>query len=51
MEEQLVCQGSICWECFNIYGDAGGVRFAYEFEAGAVESQKLLVELRRIMSQ
>jgi hypothetical protein len=51
MEEHLVCQGSICWECNNVYGDAGGIRFAYEFDAGSAESQTLLVELGRIMSR
>src|SRR5947209_5250192 len=45
---RVVCEGSICWECNNIYGDVGRVPFGYESDAGAVGSQALLEELLRI---
>ena len=38
----LILQGSICWECNNIYGDEKGVSFSYEFNANHQISQKLL---------
>src|SRR5687767_1020203 len=30
---RLLLQGSICWECNNIYGDLSGKEFFYEFDA------------------
>jgi hypothetical protein len=46
---RVICEGSICWECNNIYGNAGGRAFFYEFDTEAAGSQALLVELRRIV--
>jgi hypothetical protein len=45
---EVVCSGSVCWECNNIRGVVGGERFAYEFDATAPPSQALLSEVRRV---
>ncbi|HEX3313345.1 MAG TPA: hypothetical protein VHR72_00585 [Gemmataceae bacterium] len=49
-EGQVICEGSICWKCNNIFGDVGGEPFAYEFDAKADVSQALLLQLRRVMN-
>lgn len=41
--DKLLLQGSICWECNNIFGDISGKEFLYEFDAEHPISQKLLV--------
>jgi hypothetical protein len=46
--DRVLCQGSVCWECNNIYGDVEGEPFVYEFDAEAKASQALLSELRRV---
>ncbi|HEY3964006.1 MAG TPA: hypothetical protein VGM05_05570 [Planctomycetaceae bacterium] len=43
----IVCQASICWSCNNIFGDAEGRRFGFEFDAYLPISQDLLTELQR----
>lgn len=45
---EVICQGSICWQCNNIYGDAGGEPFFYEFDAEGEVSRSLLAQLQRI---
>lgn len=47
VNERVVCEASICWECDNIFGEANGRQFSYEFDAGHATSMMLLVELRR----
>ena len=42
----VLCQASVCWECNNIYGEANGEGFVYEFDAEASVSQNLLHECR-----
>ena len=49
VEEDVVCQASICWECDNIFGDVGGTSFCYEFSSKRPISRKLLAELRQIV--
>lgn len=39
---RLVCQASICWQCNNIWADADGRRFRYEFDATHPRSRELL---------
>ena len=46
-KERVVCEASICWECDNIYGEANGRQFSYEFDASHATSTMLLAELRR----
>lgn len=43
----VVCQGSVCWKCNNVYGDAGGDPIRYSFDAEAEVSRTLLAELRQ----
>ena len=45
---EVVCSGTVCWECNNVRGTFAGERFAYEFDAGAEASQALLAEVRRV---
>ena len=47
---EMVCVGTVCWECNNIHGTADGEPFAYEFDASAPASQSLLAEVRRVAS-
>ncbi|MGL6094784.1 MAG: hypothetical protein ACRC7O_03135 [Fimbriiglobus sp.] len=44
---EVVCSGTVCWDCNNIHGVFGGEPFAYEFDATAPASQALLAEVRR----
>jgi hypothetical protein len=39
---QLICQASICWQCNNLVGDAGGEASFYEFDASHPTSRELL---------
>ena len=45
----LIIEGSICWECNNIYASQGEDTFLYEFDATHAISQKLLDTIREIM--
>jgi len=47
-EDNVICQGSICWGCNNIYGDVVGDPFTCGFDAGSAVSGALLAELQRI---
>jgi hypothetical protein len=42
----LICEASICWQCNNIYGQACGEGFVYEFDALANASRRMLAMLR-----
>ena len=48
--EEVICQGSICWKCHNIYGDVDGAHFCYEFDANAKPSITLLSEIRKLIA-
>jgi hypothetical protein len=48
--ERIVCQGSICWKCHNIYGDVAGAHFCYEFDADSKPSKTLLSEIRKLIN-
>ena len=41
-DEKLILQGSVCWQCNNIYGDVNGDEFAYRFNGEDQISQELL---------
>ena len=41
---QEVCRGSICWDCDNIFGDAAGKAFHYEFDSRSPAGISLLNE-------
>jgi len=45
---ELQLQASICWECNNIFGDAKGDDFWYEFDAQHNISQKLLALCKQV---
>jgi hypothetical protein len=51
LEGQVICEGSICWECNNIYGNFEGEVFFYQFDAEAAESKALLAEVKRIVGE
>lgn len=38
----LLLQASICWQCNNIFGEAGGEKIFYKFDAEHPISQRLL---------
>lgn len=42
----VICQASLCWDCNNIFGNANGNAFAYNFDAMAPVSRGLLNECR-----
>lgn len=42
-----VCEASICWQCNNIYGQAGSEEFDFEFDAQAAISRQLLAAIRQ----
>jgi len=46
--DEVICQGSVCWKCNNLYGDAGGDPIHYSFYAGGEVSRALLAELQRV---
>lgn len=41
-EEIIILQGSVCWQCNNIYGDVDGEYFGYGFNGEDQNSQELL---------
>lgn len=47
-EGNVICQGSICWHCNNIYGDVVGDQFTCGFNADTAVAEALLAELQRI---
>jgi hypothetical protein len=44
---RLVSQASICWECNNIFGEAGEDQVFFEFDASQPVSRDLLAECQR----
>jgi hypothetical protein len=45
--DRVVCQASLCWQCNNVYGDADGQHWHFEFDGRHATSQELLTEIRR----
>ena len=45
-DSELDCEASICWLCNNIFGQACGEGFVYEFDAQAPASRRLLAVLQ-----
>jgi hypothetical protein len=46
---RLVGRASICWQCNNIFGDAGGQDLFFEFDASLPGSRQLLAECERLI--
>jgi hypothetical protein len=44
---RLLAQGSICWRCNNIHGEAMGETLFYEFDASHKTARELLALLER----
>jgi hypothetical protein len=51
MEDKLLVQGSICWECNNIFVQENGEESAYKFDGLHAHSQQLLSLLKQIADQ
>ena len=49
--DRVLCQGSLCWRCNNIYGDMDGEKVYFEFDAGQPVSRELLADLRRLSGE
>ena len=47
-EGNVICQGSICWQCNNICGDVLGDPFTFGFNTKSAVSDALLAELQGI---
>jgi hypothetical protein len=45
----IICQGSICWQCNNIYGESNGAPFYYNFGGRSRQGQNLLKLLEQIV--
>lgn len=39
---ELVCEASICWECNNVFGQAGADEMFFEFDGSSAASRELL---------
>lgn len=39
---ELACEASICWQCNNIFGQAGADEVFFEFDGSAAASRALL---------
>jgi len=51
MGNKLVVQGSICWECNNIFAQENGENLIYEFYAQHPHSRQLFALLQHIVMQ
>jgi hypothetical protein len=48
---ELLVQGSVCWECNNIFVEENGEDLAYTFDGQHAYSQQLLILLEQIADQ
>ncbi len=48
--DAVICRGSVCWACNNIYGDTGATPFFFAFDASSAVAGELLAELKRAAS-
>ena len=48
-EGVLLLEASLCWECSNIFGVAGGGAFECQFDAAAPSSTELLGRIRQVV--
>ena len=46
VENKLLVQGSVCWQCNNIHAEQNGENLLYEFDAQHPHSQELLTLLQ-----
>jgi hypothetical protein len=51
VDNKLLVQGSVCWECNNIHAEENGENLVYEFDAQHPHSQKLLTLLQLLAKQ
>jgi hypothetical protein len=47
----LLIQGSVCWECNNIFVEENGENLAYTFDGQHAHSQQLLALLEQLADQ
>ena len=48
---RLICEASVCWECNNIFGNAGGEHLWYGFDASHEHSRELLAACKRAIGR
>jgi hypothetical protein len=51
MGNKLLVQGSVCWECNNIFAQENGKKMIYEFYAQHPHSRQLFALLQHIVMQ
>ncbi len=51
VDNKLLVQGSVCWECNNIHAEENGENLVYEFDAQHPHSQKLFTLLQLLAKQ
>jgi hypothetical protein len=51
VENKLLVQGSVCWQCNNIYAEENGENLLYEFDAQHPHSQQLFALLQSLAEQ
>lgn len=51
VDNKLLVQGSVCWECNNIHAEENGGNLVYEFDAQHPHSQKLFTLLQLLAKQ
>jgi hypothetical protein len=51
MDNKLLVQGSVCWECNNIHAEENGKSLVYEFDAQHPHSQELFAFLQLLAEQ
>jgi hypothetical protein len=50
-KNKLLVEGSVCWECNNIFVEENGEDFSYTFDGQHARSQQLLTLLEQIAGQ
>lgn len=51
MDNKLLVQGSVCWQCNNIFVEENGERLLYEFDAQHPHSQQLFAIVQSLAEQ
>ena len=51
VENKLLVQGSVCWQCNNIHAEQNGENLLYEFDAQHPHSQQLFALLQSLAEQ